>query len=58
MADVGNIRPVTPVAPRRPGRRVKPGGRHPDGDRRQSPAPQADEHEDDNDRDHHIDEYA
>jgi len=58
MADVGNIKPVTPVAPRRPGKRVEPGRRHSDSDQRHSPAAPQDEREADDDRDHHIDEYA
>lgn len=58
MADVGNIRPVNPVTPRKPTERVKPGRRRSDNDQRPKPAPQRDEHEDDDGDEHHIDEYA
>ena len=58
MADMGNIRPVAPVLPRRPPDRVKPGKRRPDPDNQQRQPPRQDEHGRDDDRENHIDEYA
>ncbi len=62
MAEMGNIRPVGPVFPRRPPGRVRPGERRPDPGNQQRRPPQQGEHERqherDDDHESHIDEYA
>ncbi len=58
MADVGDIRPVTPIVPKRPADRVKPGQHrsNPD-DRRRQQTPHKERRSGDDDSPH-IDEYA